>query len=64
MKNKIHNPRVYHFLFSHLPDYRVEKNVLALADKLSAPFINAYRLAKKILPKHPHLRICSNYQIL
>lgn len=47
MKNKIQTPRVYHYLFSHLPDYRVEKNVLALANKLSAPLISTHQLAKK-----------------
>lgn len=53
MKNKIQNPRVYHYLFSHLPDYRIEKNVLALANKLSAPLINTYQLGKKDSPDTP-----------
>jgi hypothetical protein len=44
MKNRIENPCVYHYLFSRLPVYRIDQEVASLANRLSAPIIESFRL--------------------
>jgi hypothetical protein len=44
MKNRIRKPCVYHYLFSRLPVYRIDKDVSRIAEHLSSPIIEAFQL--------------------
>ena len=47
MKSRIDTLRVYHYFFSHLPDYRVNKNAAKAGAQITGPLEKAYQLKQK-----------------